>query len=531
VNGRDHDHDPWPERGRTSNRAGYAPYSGPRVPVEAWRTFVDPETSLEINEYEANPLLDKDGKLFVVTNRHVSALDATTGDLYWQFSTPKEIPSTPSIRQGRIVFGCWDKRIYCLDSASGSLLWFFQDEYPALGGQAVDANGVVYYSSGDGQIGVKNYARRIEDGSLVWAAETPAREWGHPALDEARQLLYSGRQSGAKWVCRRMSDGGQEWSFQLGRDTFYGSPVVNGLVYVGCTDRLNYCIDAETGQLLWTLNGVYYTDNKNAVGEDGTLYTAHGNGTTNLLYAVDPLGNLKWSYQFAEGYNADQPPIVDLNGTVYIATRNSVARLGKVYAINSDGTLRWSYDFPGNTSAPPTLGPDGTLYVLCKDRYVYAFRDWQRTNPSDFTIRYGSLVSGQVSDLAKDDGSYLILSSQSQGPTPIPFLIEATYGQNLLHSTVASLDLKLDTKASLGGIRQEIRLRRRATNTFDLVDSRIIGTTDTLTHLQNIPNGQDYVRSQDGRVEVRVTYRPTTPLPLGLYKVSQDHLEVYAKFK
>ncbi|MCH8275097.1 MAG: PQQ-like beta-propeller repeat protein [Armatimonadetes bacterium] len=398
--------DPWPERQRTPNRTARADWVGPQVPVVVWKTRVDPE-EFE-TQYRANPLLDAEGRLFVVTWRHVTALDSAGGAILWQFAAPDWVPWSPSLWRGHLLFGCVDQNFYCLDSATGTELWRVPDEsFP--GGQVVDSAGVVYYRSGHQNIGRRFYARRVVDGSLVWAIDTPVTEREAPSLSEDESTFFIGRPEWAQWVSRRTSDGSFVWAFQMQRDTYGSSPVENGRVYVGSPDRHDYCIDASTGQLVWRFSGEFITSNTLALADDGTVYTFHGFGRTKTFFALNPDGTEKWRIYLDSDYWVDQPPIVAGDGTIYVATRASVLRLGRVYAINPDGTILWQYDFPHYTSASPTLGPDGTLYVLCRDRNVYAFRDWERAAPTGLTVLRGLTLSGGLADLTESDDSRLVV--------------------------------------------------------------------------------------------------------------------------
>src|SRR5262245_17094240 len=46
----------------------------------------------------------------------------------WSFQAGKSIVSSPVVSAGRLVIGCDDGKIYCLDAASGALSWTFATE-------------------------------------------------------------------------------------------------------------------------------------------------------------------------------------------------------------------------------------------------------------------------------------------------------------------------------------------------------------------------------------------------------------------
>ncbi len=54
------------------------------------------------------------------------AIDASTGQLRWQYETPGAIRMPPTVADGRIYVGSGDGHVYTLDAATGRLLWRFR---------------------------------------------------------------------------------------------------------------------------------------------------------------------------------------------------------------------------------------------------------------------------------------------------------------------------------------------------------------------------------------------------------------------
>jgi len=68
------------------------------------------------------------GKVFIADKdtHTVHALDARTGRPAWRFSAGGRVDSPPTIHAGRVLFGCRDGFVYCLDAGSGGLVWRYQ---------------------------------------------------------------------------------------------------------------------------------------------------------------------------------------------------------------------------------------------------------------------------------------------------------------------------------------------------------------------------------------------------------------------
>jgi eukaryotic-like serine/threonine-protein kinase len=119
-----------------------------------------------------------DGRVFVASaDGNIYALDATSLNSQWTFSTGDKIWSTPSAENGIVYIGSFDKNVYALDAASGAKKWIF-----ATGGAIVAtpivADGRVYIASLDRHI----YALDANSGNLIWqfpsdSSSTQPQNW------------------------------------------------------------------------------------------------------------------------------------------------------------------------------------------------------------------------------------------------------------------------------------------------------------------------------------------------------------------
>jgi len=110
-----------------------------------------------------------------------------------------------------------------------------------------------------------------------------------------------------------------------------------------------YAIDPN-GSFKWS----YDMDRESstpAIGDDGTIYAGSGKGT---LYAINPNGSLRWSC--SGGYYWDNPPIIGTDGTIYVGDPH------EIYAIAPNGSIKWSYTFVEYVYDTYAIGTDGTIY-------------------------------------------------------------------------------------------------------------------------------------------------------------------------
>ena len=110
-------------------------------------------------------------------------LNAQNGRLAWQFATAGPIKASPTVWEGRVLVGAGDGYVYCLEAATGRLLWRFCaapaqrrimvygnlcSTWPVNTGVLVD-NGIAYFGAGIVDMdGTYVYALDARTGSIKW---------------------------------------------------------------------------------------------------------------------------------------------------------------------------------------------------------------------------------------------------------------------------------------------------------------------------------------------------------------------------
>ena len=75
------------------------------------------------------------------------------------------------------------------------------------------------------------------------------------------------------------------------------------------------------------------------------------------------------------------PPSISHEGILHITTVEN-----KVIAVNSNGETEWQFTLDETATASPTIGRDGSVYVVADDDYIYAIK-----HSDDETIVYSEL--------------------------------------------------------------------------------------------------------------------------------------------
>jgi outer membrane protein assembly factor BamB len=126
------------------------------------------------------------GKLLLVGSYHqdgITALDVASGAEVWKFYTDGPVRLAPAGWEDRVFVGSDDGHLYCLEAASGKLLWKYRggpsdrrilgngrliSTWPVRGGPAV-ADGIVYFAAGIWPfMGIFLHAVDARTGAVVW---------------------------------------------------------------------------------------------------------------------------------------------------------------------------------------------------------------------------------------------------------------------------------------------------------------------------------------------------------------------------
>jgi outer membrane protein assembly factor BamB len=302
----------------------------------------------------------------------VTCVDTRERKILWGFDTQSEIVvAAPAISGERVFFGTTsgnDATFYCVDAATGEEIWRLFEPGGGFSRSAVVEDDVVFCYTVN-----TLYALRAPDGDVVWTHQGTWPFYSSPTLDGEGRLFITTNPDERKPWALRTADGSVLWSFQMSGYAAGAITVEDGRVYAGTLSgpREVYCLDAKSGKLIWRSD----VPNSGVWGvtlgqpEYGRAYSITDAGQ--YLFALEKeAGDEIWRFAIPESLTG--PAIVDGSETIYFGTTRGDVN---VYAVNPDGTELWSYAMPRGTFGSPILGPDGTLYVVSKDKYVYAFKD------------------------------------------------------------------------------------------------------------------------------------------------------------
>ncbi len=365
-----------------------------------------------------------DGRVYFGSeDKNIYAVDAWTGALLWKFNTSGRILSSPAVVDGKVFVGPDDGTVYCLNAINGSLIWstnaggFIDGHFSSavvLRSSPTVADGKVYVGSLD----TKLYCLDAHDGSVDWAFKTNGTIASSPAVVDGVVYFASQEPSNAGLyeldaatgnLIRRIAVPYQEAT--RGTDIFSSPAVAAGMIFVASNKKNYYGINATTGAIMWSSNGLDGGEFiiASPIYNDGKVYFVDQffivgvNATTGKRLWQTFLSELYVSPTYAQGkiyVTSDQRGLYVLNAT-------DGAKLGW-YATDSNS---WS-------SATPY---EGRVYLGCNDWNVYCLADYAKLaanvtvdlNKSNITVGDSVGVSGWLTPGKSDAQVTLHFASPS----------------------------------------------------------------------------------------------------------------------
>lgn len=308
---------------QSPDRKGFSPTAGPETADLLW-------TSNLSDPVVTSPTV-ADGKVFVGTlGGRFYALDLTTGKVVWTFSAGGPISSSAAFHSQVVFFGTGEPgKVYALDARTGFVKWLYQ----------VPAGAAVYSSPAvvDGRVlvGCSDGDLLCLDqwgGQLMWATHVGSANATSPAVQDSVVFVTSSR--GASAV--DMLTGSVLWNFETSWSVASCPAVADGMVFVASEndDRL-FALESGTGKLVWTYHtGGWLT----APAVDSSKQLVFVSSKDTRLYCLEEqTGYFRWRY--VNGVNDACAPTVSANGLVYIGSPN-----GNLACVDEDtGMEVWKY--------------------------------------------------------------------------------------------------------------------------------------------------------------------------------------------
>lgn len=153
-------------------------------------------------------VIASNGLLFLSTARGLYAFNAANGEVAWRFDTELPLGNSPTVANGIVYVGGYDRKLHVLDAASGTHLWSFDGADAGYSANPLVVNGVIYIGNRDGSMYAIGAHGAANQGQIIWRYAT----------DDAIHLSAAYK---------------------------------DGVVYFASNDMHAYALNAQTGTLVW----------------------------------------------------------------------------------------------------------------------------------------------------------------------------------------------------------------------------------------------------------------------------------------
>jgi outer membrane protein assembly factor BamB len=302
------------------------------------------------------------------------AINISTGKKLWMYSTDAAVETWPVIADRKIFFNA-ENTLYILDCITGNEIykvtypsknsirasknaWTFNDSYVAV------SDGAAYYLNLDGEL----VAVDISKGSIMWTlpSESPGVVSSGINYDDGK--LYYADNSGYM-CCVGIETRQLNFRTYIGDKIYAPIHINNGRLYGGGRSTKIYCIDGNSGEVLWATHSYNKTTwfSGGSVSIGNTLYT--GTSDEHAIVSINKeTGELL--HLFPTESNVYTQPVLNGENIILISTfRNSYIM---EYDTRSNEKV-WQGQVKENVFSSPSIYK-GVLYFGSDSGKIYSIK-------------------------------------------------------------------------------------------------------------------------------------------------------------
>ncbi len=336
------------------------------------------------------------------------AINATTGIQKWERPVGGSVTSSPTVCNNRVLFTCYDKKIYSVFEETGLVDWSQDLQSDVVtDGSPVVYEGKVYVGCGQGDYisPVKSllFCLNETNGDIIWTFQADGQIPSSPTVVDDHVIFGSLDGNVYALPTDDPNDDGTVqlseiiWKFELGAQMASSPAVENGVVYMGAWDDTLYALPLrdpngdgiiDSDEVIWT----FTTSNdiwSSAAVANGRVFIGSLDCYLYALPEDDPNGDgviaaneVLWTFLTSSSITGS-PAVA--GGKVFVGSENH-----RLWAINEEtGEHIWDYRMPlqsepgasGLLYSSPSVG-DGRVIIGNFDLKLYCFGNDDEVPPT-----------------------------------------------------------------------------------------------------------------------------------------------------
>lgn len=432
-------------------------------------------------------------------------------ELLWSYETRGEVLSSPAVADGKVYVGSRDGVLYCLDENTGSVIWNYNTWSRIYFSSPVVENGRVLISSG------KTHCLNKTSGTEIWSYESGSPD-SSPAVANTKVFVSSVNPYNAVY-CIDTNSGKLIWRWNGTPPQYvaenesriyplFSPTAVDGKVFVGSSDGNFYCLNENTGELIWSCKMGCVEKPPTVLGSKVIV----GSNDAKIYCLNKNTGELIWSYE--TGGSVDSSPAVT-DGKVFASSWN-----GNIYCLDEDtGKLIWRYKTGDNIKSSPAVA-DGKVFVGSDDNKIYCLNEtngeliWNYET-GDKVRSSPAIANGKVF-VGSDDGKIYCFGKRE----PIIQIIDIIETENSLEQEILgkvfnyeapSLDVHVNGEPQKINLRngefdEIIKLKEGKNKIEFVIDEKVYKTINISTVKFEIPKETYSFTNSEFTEEYALTY-------------------------
>jgi len=253
----------------------------------------------------------------------VKNIDLLTKKVMWKRKFNGPIYSTPQIYNKTVILGTSDGILVGLDAENGKIIWQKSFNKPILA-EGITENNYIYIGCADTAF-VKIEAN---SGKIMWQfTEIKGIIQGKPALS-SKYVVFGAWDKNL--YCLNKETGQLVWKWNNGKNNKLYSPgniapaVSNGKVFIVAPDRYMTALDLQTGKEIWRTNSFQVRESMGISRDGKTIYAKLMNDSVIAVSAVSDKFELQWAVNMEFGYEHSPCPIAQTNNSVVLTTKDGM---------------------------------------------------------------------------------------------------------------------------------------------------------------------------------------------------------------